>query len=133
VRVQRLLAAKGVVLVFCGVTADNPSGKALSSVGVLQEPYVEVFKTLNDAMECERFSLCCERTCSFMVFVGTENAYLRAWFRAQKSWSSPIALPGRQDTGLTFGETLTGSPRQMQLRDVGDRTIASGQYSLSWN
>jgi sulfate permease, SulP family len=60
VRVQRLLAAKGVVLVFCGVTADNPSGKALSSVGVLQEPYVEVFKTLNDAMECEHFSLCCE-------------------------------------------------------------------------
>ncbi|OAX35963.1 hypothetical protein K503DRAFT_696020 [Rhizopogon vinicolor AM-OR11-026] len=106
VRVQRLLAAKGVVLVFCGVTADNPSGKALSSVGVLHEPYVEVFKTLNDAMEW------------------TENAYLRAWFRAQKSCSTPIALPGRQDTGLTFGESLTGSPRQMQLRDVGDRTIA---------
>jgi len=106
VRVQRLLVAKGVVLVFCGVTADNPSGKALSGVGVLQEPYVEVFKTLNDAMEW------------------TENAYLRAWFRSQKSWSTPIALPGRQGTGLTFGESLTGSPRQMQLRDVGDRTIA---------
>jgi SulP family sulfate permease len=53
VRVQRLLAAKGVVVVFCGVTADSPCGKALSSVGILQEPSVEVFEMLNDAMECE--------------------------------------------------------------------------------
>jgi SulP family sulfate permease len=52
VRVQRLLAAKGVVLVFCGVTSDSLCGKALSSVGILQEPSVEVFETLNDAMEC---------------------------------------------------------------------------------
>lgn len=106
VRVQRLLAAKGVVLVFCGVTADSPCGKALSSVGILQEPSVEVFETLNDAMEW------------------TENAYLQAWFRAQKSWTTPITLPGRRDTSLSFDETLTGSPRQMQLRDVGERTIA---------
>ncbi|KAG0696357.1 sulfate transporter family-domain-containing protein [Suillus ampliporus] len=106
VRVQRLLAAKGVVLVFCGVTPDSPCGKALSSVGVLQEPFVEVFETLNDAMEW------------------TENAYLRAWFRAQKSWTTPITLPGRRDTSLSFDDTLTGSPRQMQLRDVGERTIA---------
>lgn len=106
VRVQRLLAAKGVVLVFCGVTADSLCGKALSSVGILQEPSVEVFETLNDAMEW------------------TENAYLQAWFRAQKSWATPITLPGRRDTSLSFDDTLTGSPRQMQLRDVGERTIA---------
>jgi SulP family sulfate permease len=106
VRVQRLLAAKGVVLVFCGVTSDSLCGKALSSVGILQEPSVEVFETLNDAMEW------------------TENAYLRAWFRAQKSWTTPITLPGRRDTSLSFDDTLTGSPRQMQLRDVGERTIA---------
>ncbi|KAG1772473.1 sulfate transporter family-domain-containing protein [Suillus placidus] len=106
VRVQRLLAAKGVVLVFCGVTADSPCGKALSSVGILQEPSVELFETLNDAMEW------------------TENAYLRAWFRAQKSWTTPITLPGHRDTTLSFDEALTGSPRQMQLRDVGERTIA---------
>lgn len=106
VRVQRLLAAKGVVLVFCGVTTDSLCGKALSCVGILQEPSVEVFETLNDAMEW------------------TENAYLRAWFRAQKSWTTPITLPGRRDTSLSFDDTLAGSPRQMQLRDVGERTIA---------
>ncbi|KAG2346177.1 hypothetical protein BDR05DRAFT_974653 [Suillus weaverae] len=110
VRVQRLLAAKGVVLVFCGVTADSPCGKALSSVGILQEPSVELFETLNDAMEW------------------TENAYLRAWFRAQKSWTTPITLPGRRDTTLSFDEALTGSPRQMQLRDVGERTIAGAEF-----
>lgn len=79
VRIQRLLVSKGVVLVFCGVTADNPSGKALSGVGVLQEPYVEVFKTLNDAMECEFFPLylanllihgvCRDRKCVFTSVV----------------------------------------------------------------
>ncbi|KAG1743790.1 sulfate transporter family-domain-containing protein [Suillus lakei] len=110
VRVQRLLAAKGVVLVFCGVTADSHCGKALSSVGILQEPSVEVFETLNGAMEW------------------TENAYLRAWFRAQKSWTTPITLPGRRDTSLSFDESLTGSPRQMQLRDVGERTIAGAEF-----
>lgn len=52
VRVQRLLAAKGVVLVFCGVSRTEV-GKALGSVGVLEQPYVELFETLNDAMECE--------------------------------------------------------------------------------
>ena len=56
VRVQRLLAAKGVVLVFCGVSRAEV-GKALRSVGVLEQPYVELFETLNDAMECE--SPCC--------------------------------------------------------------------------
>ncbi|KAG1744926.1 sulfate transporter family-domain-containing protein [Suillus paluster] len=115
VRVQRLLAAKGVVLVFCGVTPDSTCGKALSSVGVLQESFVEVFETLNDAMEW------------------TENAYLRAWFRAQKSWTTPISLPGRRDTKLSFDESLTGSPRQMQLRDVGERTIAGENSSEPYN
>lgn len=57
VRVQRLLAAKGVVLVFCGVQMESAVGKALSSVGVLGEDYVEVFGTFNDAMECEWPSL----------------------------------------------------------------------------
>ncbi|KAG1897802.1 sulfate transporter family-domain-containing protein [Suillus fuscotomentosus] len=115
VRVQRLLAAKGVVLVFCGVTTDSLCGKALSCVGILQEPSVEVFETLNDAMEW------------------TENAYLRAWFRAQKSWTTPITLPGRRDTSLSFDDTLAGSPRQMQLRDVGERTIAGENSSEPYN
>lgn len=52
VRVQRLLAAKGVVLVFCGVTIKSSVAKALASCGILEEPQVELFETLNDALEC---------------------------------------------------------------------------------
>lgn len=52
VRVQRLLAAKKVILVFCGFNVESPVGRALQSVGVLEEDSVELFTTFNDAMEC---------------------------------------------------------------------------------
>ncbi|KAF8429985.1 sulfate transporter family-domain-containing protein [Boletus edulis BED1] len=106
VRIQRLLAAKGVVLVFCGFSRPEV-GKALASVGVLEQPYVELFETLNDAMEW------------------TENAYLRAWFRAQKKETAPIVLPGRRKVDVDFNETLVGSPRGLQLKAAGERIIAS--------
>ena len=52
-RVQRLLAAKGVVLVFCGVLTRSPVCKVLASPGILEEAQVELCETLNDAMECK--------------------------------------------------------------------------------
>lgn len=52
VRLQRLLVAKNVVLVFCGFTVDSAVGRALQSVGVLEQDSVELFSTFNDAMEC---------------------------------------------------------------------------------
>lgn len=57
VRVQRLLAAKQVVLVFCGFEAETPVGRALQSVEVLDMEGVELFATFNDALECE-FHFC---------------------------------------------------------------------------
>lgn len=111
VRVQRLLAAKGVVLVFCGVSRPEVC-KALASVGVLEQPYVELFETLNDAMEW------------------TENAYLRAWFRAQKKEGTAVAvLPGRQKLDVDFHETLVGSPRGLQLKDAGERMIPGDNFA----
>ncbi|KAF8896905.1 sulfate anion transporter [Gymnopilus junonius] len=74
VRIQRLLAAKRVTLVFCGFTIDSPIGKALRSVEVLRTHGVELFLTFNDAMEW------------------TENAYLHAWFRSQKIETSATFL-----------------------------------------
>jgi SulP family sulfate permease len=55
VRVQRLLAVKRVTLIVCGVTADSAVGKALQQVDVWVDrgTGVEVFGTLNEAMECE--------------------------------------------------------------------------------
>ncbi|KAG6333879.1 hypothetical protein ID866_5208 [Astraeus odoratus] len=112
VRVQRLLAAKGVVLVFCGVSAESAVGKALACCGILEEPQVELCETLHDALEW------------------TENAYLRAWFRVQKTGGTPVALPGRQRLALGFQDMPTGSPRDMHLRAAGDQTIAGGRRCL---
>jgi SulP family sulfate permease len=107
VRVQRMLAARNVVLVFCGFTTDSAVGMALQSVGVLGENSVELFVTFSDAMEW------------------TENAYLRAWFRSQKAEVSAVVLPGRQDTDIDFPHSLASSPRRSQLHDVGYRTIGN--------
>jgi SulP family sulfate permease len=56
VRVQRLLSAKGITLVFCGFTADSIVGNSLRSVDLLGAEGVELFLTFNDAMECACFS-----------------------------------------------------------------------------
>lgn len=62
VRIQRLLAAKGVVLVFCGAHPEGAVGKALQAVELWSpedsDGQVQVMDTLNDALEW------------------TENAYL---------------------------------------------------------
>jgi len=111
VRIQRLLSGKYVTLVFCGFSADSSIAKALQSVNVLGSEGVELFSTFNDAMEW------------------TENAYLRAWFRSQKSETQTYVLPGRQDADITYEqsavESLVGSPRRSHLHDVGIRTIAN--------
>lgn len=52
VRVQRFLAAKNVVLVFCGFNMESPIGRALKSVELLEMDGVELFATFNDALEC---------------------------------------------------------------------------------
>ncbi|KAJ3746096.1 sulfate transporter family-domain-containing protein [Lentinula detonsa] len=112
VRVQRLLAAKYVTLVFCGFTVDSPVGKALESVGVMNSEGVELFSTLNDAMEW------------------TENVYLKAYFRSQKLETSiPFVLPGRQDVDVISSyqssQNSAGSPRRSMLFEAGSRTIAN--------
>jgi sulfate permease, SulP family len=142
VRVQRLLAGKRVVLVFCGFSAESAVGKSLRNVDVLGAEGVELFENFNDAMECKSaWSLGSSGT---HVVVGTENAYLRAWFRSQKTQSVPVcmsrqkvapyetyigwaALPGRQDTDIAFQHSLASSPRRSHLHDAATRTIANGQ------
>jgi len=111
VRVQRLLAAKSVVLVFCGFHIESAIGKALQSVGVLGENFVELFATFNDAMEW------------------TENAYLRAWFRSQKATTPAVALPGRQDADISFHQSVPNSQRQLHLRDAGLRAMRTDTTS----
>ncbi|OBZ73456.1 Uncharacterized protein C24H6.11c [Grifola frondosa] len=106
VRVQRLLSARKVVLVFCGFSVDSPVGRALGNVGLLEMDVVELFATFNDALEW------------------TENVYLRAWFASQKAETHPVVLPGRQDFLIAFQESVATTPRRAHLIDAGWRTIA---------
>nr|VWO99297.1 Fe(2+) transporter 3 [Ganoderma boninense] len=106
VRVQRLLASKRVVLVLCGFTVRSDIGRALTNVGLLEMPGVELFETFSDAMEW------------------TENMYLRAWFTAQKTEVLPVTLPGRQDDVIPFSGSVVESPRRAALLTAGWRTIA---------
>jgi len=55
VRLLRLLAAKKVVLVFCGTAPESKIAQALQSVEVLEAEGVELFSTFHDAMECMSF------------------------------------------------------------------------------
>jgi len=60
IRMKRLLAAKDVFLVLCGVHANSDVGKGLRSVGMWEEGdgSVRVYEDLNAALEaCENFFL----------------------------------------------------------------------------
>lgn len=86
VRLQRALASKHVTLIFCGFALESPAGRALVTAGILGTEGVESFSTLNDAMECERLYRFPSAKNAHTP-LGTENAYLRAWFRYQKAES----------------------------------------------
>jgi sulfate permease, SulP family len=55
VRVQRLLARRGVIFVLCGFALDSEVGRALENVDLFREDGVEVFSYLNEALECTLF------------------------------------------------------------------------------
>ncbi|KAL1742153.1 sulfate transporter family-domain-containing protein [Schizophyllum fasciatum] len=115
VRIQRMLGARGVTLVLCGLAVDSPVGRALESVELFNSAGVEVFSTFNDALEW------------------TENMYLRTWFRSQKAETSALMLPGRQDGDIVAVEhlgSMVGSPRYSHIQDVGNR-ILSAEHQIA--
>lgn len=86
-----------------------------------------------------------------MSAIGTENAYLHAWFSTQKLETSAISLRewrsrfclinpdlisaaisnDRQAADLEFQRivgSVARSPRRSHIRDVGNRTIAHGRF-----
>ncbi|KAL1731933.1 sulfate transporter family-domain-containing protein [Schizophyllum commune] len=114
VRIQRMLGARGVTLVLCGLAVESPVGRALESVDLLSSPGVEVFSSFNDALEW------------------TENMYLRTWFRSQKAETSALMLPGRQDgdiVAVEHLESMVGSPRYSHIQDVGNRILSADHHN----
>ncbi|KAF8621955.1 hypothetical protein AX15_007386 [Amanita polypyramis BW_CC] len=112
VRIHHLLYNKVITLVFCGFQADSSVGKALSSVGVLGASGVELFSTLNDAMEW------------------TENEYLHAWYRLQKvERATTYNIPRHKQAEVDLYVSLVHSPRHQQLDDAARRTLATESES----
>jgi SulP family sulfate permease len=111
-RIQRLLHAKDVVLVFCGLTPNSEVGIALRSVDLWTDSSVrvEVFQSLNEALEW------------------TENEYLRGMYSsgsaAAKSFTHAslvsgggLNIPegGKRKPAFHLNETMENSPRRQHL------------------
>lgn len=116
-RIQRLLVSRDIIIVLCGFTAESSVGRALQSVGLLEEDGVELFGNFNDAMEW------------------TENAYLKAWFMGQKSEvdasCKAISFPGRLQEQPSFhmGESFIHSPRRNEIHAAAGRTLEIDPHS----
>lgn len=124
VRVQRLLAAKDVLLILCGADPHSVVGTALRAVDLWADQEgtrVEVFGTLNDALEW------------------TENAYLTAFYEnqilkvkvddASPAHARSIDLPKVHKMPFTLAESFQNSPRRTLLARAGDDTLPNGKQS----
>ncbi len=85
---------------------------------------------------------------SYRAYLGTENAYLKAWFVSQKTETPVVGgscpsvfhthglnefteLPGRQDINVPQDDSAN-TPRKAQLLEAGWRTIARGVHIRSF-
>ncbi|WVQ82197.1 hypothetical protein IAT38_004325 [Cryptococcus sp. DSM 104549] len=119
VRVQRLLAAKDVLLILCGAKPDGLVGTALQGVDLWADregSRVEVFGSLNDALEW------------------TENAYLTAFFENQRmlecdDTTKVIDFPKVAKPPFSLAESFQNSPRRSHLVQAGGAAMPQTSYA----
>ncbi|KAE8215967.1 hypothetical protein CF327_g837 [Tilletia walkeri] len=111
-RLQRLLEAKDVVLVFCGLQPDSAVGIALRSVDLWADNGVrlEVFANLNEALEW------------------SENEYLRGMYAS--GWASARAfgraMTGAGESGIEAARTFSGASGS----DMGAHKPSTGSGAI---
>lgn len=131
VRIQRLLAAKDVLLILCGAEPHGLVGTALRAVDLWADEegsQVEVFRTLNEALEW------------------TENCYLTAFYdnKARSAGAGAgaggaggagagagaqprsINQPSKGRVPFSLAESFQNSPRRTLLARAGDENLQSG-------
>lgn len=127
VRVQRLLAAKDVLLILCGAKEGGVLETALRAVdlwpGLGEAGRLEVFTGLNEALEW------------------TENAYLTAFYENQQRQqqredednqeveavkAKTIDFPKVAKPPFTLAESFANSPRRTHLAKAGGDTLPHG-------
>jgi SulP family sulfate permease len=119
-RIHRLLSARGVSLVMCGVKTDNEFERSLRNVGLFatdKENPVRVFEDLNSALEyCENELL---KTFHSQRDVLTQrNAGPRF-----------MDIPRSDQPTITF-DTSFSSPRRSQLRFAADTALNDSEVSV---
>ncbi|WWC61703.1 uncharacterized protein I303_104288 [Kwoniella dejecticola CBS 10117] len=118
VRVQRLLAAKDVLLILCGAAPTGLVGTALQAVDLWADregTRVEVFVGLNDALEW------------------TENAYLTAFYENQRlldqeATAQVIDFPKIAKPPFSLAESFQNSPRRSHLVKAGGDTLPRSAF-----
>lgn len=122
VRVQRILAAKDVLLILCGAKPGGVLETALRAVdlwpGLGEAGRLEVFTELNEALEW------------------TENAYLTAFYENQQreveseeaavKQAKTIDFPKVAKPPFTLAESFANSPRRSHLAKAGGDTLPHG-------
>ena len=121
-RINRLLLAKDVVLVFCGLQPDSEVGVALRSVGLWADrsDKLEVFANLNEALEW------------------TENEYLRGLYAsdlmaAKAFGQASLASAGGLDVpdqkrrpAFVLDQSFENSPRRHHLHEAAKTAVRTG-------
>lgn len=125
-RIQRLLDAKDVVLVFCGLSAEGEIGLALRSVGLWADRglRIEAFLSLNEALEW------------------TENSYLRGVYMSNltagkqlkhQSAAAQGALDvpdGKRPPAFVIDEAYENSPRRHHLHEAAKTAVRRQQQHI---
>ncbi|KAI9722319.1 MAG: hypothetical protein M1812_001791 [Candelaria pacifica] len=117
-RINRILRAKGVQMIMCGVNPSGEIGKNLRSVGLWDEGDVQIFDDLNSALEfCENELL--------------KAFYIRrdALTASRKTQARSLDVP-KADTGA-FSYDLFSSPRQHHLHQVASTTLTEHDTAQS--
>ncbi|PWN44571.1 hypothetical protein IE81DRAFT_310490 [Ceraceosorus guamensis] len=111
-RVSRLLDAKDVVLVFCGLAPDSDVGDALRAVDIHEGVRLEIFQHLNEALEW------------------TENQFLRSMYAsglaAGKQFTQASVAAGdgldmpdkKRKPAFVLDEAFENSPRRHHLQEA---------------
>ncbi|KAL8641838.1 MAG: hypothetical protein Q9228_001409 [Teloschistes exilis] len=105
-RIKRILDAKGIALIICGISVSSKIGKALCNVGLFDgKDSVQYFQTINSALE------------------HCENKLLLTLYQQRGALEEPDSSPTflnvpKQDPSNLSSEVIYGSPRRKQLQQV---------------
>ena len=121
-RINRLLQKRGVQLVVSGLDINGEIGQSLRSVGLFEDELeVEIFQTLNDALEF------CENRLLKALYVHQEH-------QSHRRTASHLDVPKSKSRGPSQQyppELMISSPRGNQLQRVAQTTLVENPSSSS--